>query len=204
MASIGKIDTEALVAAYRPAFNISLPEHVQAGLRQVLAFINADATLTDPRRIAYVLATIKHECGETWQPIEEWGRGAGHSYGTPVRVTDPSSGESRDVVYDGRGYVQLTWQENYRRFDTLLGLNNRLWLHPETAMIPDISWKICSLGMQRGLFTGKGLDDYIAGPVCDFIGARRIINGQARAQLIAGYAHAFEDMLEGCVAEASA
>lgn len=198
MASIGKIDPEKFLGAYRPTFNIVLSGTAEAGLRQVIGFVNNDPTLNDPRCIAYVLATIKHECGETWLPIEEWGRGAGHSYGEPVLVMDPSSGASWHVVYDGRGYVQLTWQENYRRFDTRLALGNRLWLHPDTAMAPDTAWKICSLGMQQGLFTGKGLNDYISGPLCDYVGARRIINGQARAHLIAGYAHTFEDMLESC------
>jgi hypothetical protein len=196
MASIDKIDPDKFLGAYRPSFNIALPGTAQAGLRQLIGFINADPTLTDPRCIAYVLATIKHECGETWLPIEEWGRGAGHAYGAPVHVTDPDSGATWNVVYDGRGYVQLTWQENYRRFDTRLALGNRLWLRPDTAMEPDTAWKICSLGMGQGLFTGKGLNDYIAGPLCDYVGARRIINGQARAHLIAGYAHTFEDMLE--------
>jgi predicted chitinase len=200
MASIGTIDPDAFLDAYRTSFNKQLTPTAQDGLRQVVQFINAEPTLDDPRRIAYVLATIKHEAGETWQPIEEWGKGAGHPYGEPVQVTDPNTGATWDVVYDGRGYVQLTWQRNYRVFDEKLALRNQLWLHPETALDPCIAWQICALGMQQGLFTGKSLTDYIAGTTCDYVGARRIINGQDRAQLIAAYARTFEDMLETALA----
>ena len=34
-----------------------------------------------------------------------------------------------------------------------------------------------SKGMAQGLFTGKGLPDYIGGDRCDYQSARRIING---------------------------
>jgi hypothetical protein len=57
--------------------------------------------------LAYVLATVYHETASTMEPIEEYGKGAGHSYGEP----DPETGQ----VYDGRGYVQLTWKDNYQK-----------------------------------------------------------------------------------------
>jgi hypothetical protein len=50
-------------------------------------------------------------------------------------------------------------------------------------------------GMTRGLFTRRKLSDYIANGAVDYIGARRIVNGLDRAQLIAHFAHAFRDAL---------
>ena len=50
-------------------------------------------------------------------------------------------------------------------------------------------------GMTKGMFTGKKLADYEQGAGFDYVGARRIVNGTDKAQLIAGYAVAFEAAL---------
>jgi hypothetical protein len=196
MASIGDINTEAFLAGYARAFNDRLGPKATQGMRDLIAAINADKEVTDPRWIAYMLATIKLECGNTWLPIEEWGKGKGRPYGAAVEVKDPKTGETFRNAYYGRGFVQLTWLANYQRLDRALGLGDSLWLHPERALEPDIAWRICSLGMRKGLFTGKGLPDYIQGATCDYVNARRIINGTDKAALIAGYAMTFEDLLE--------
>ena len=39
--------------------------------------IRADADVTDVRWAAYMLATVRHECADRWQPIEEFGKGGG-------------------------------------------------------------------------------------------------------------------------------
>lgn len=200
MARIGNIDADKFVTQYRTTFNDRMNARAEAGMRSLVAAINADTEITDPRWIAYILATIKHECANTWLPIEEFGKGRGRDYGKPVEVTDPATGERSSQVYFGRGYVQLTWLRNYQRLDTELGLGNRLWLHPEIALEPDVAWRICSVGMRIGLFTGKGLPDYIHDAVCDYVSARRIINGTDKAALIAGYATTFEDLLEQTLA----
>lgn len=200
MAQIGNINADSFVAQYRTAFNDRLNPRADAGMRALIAAINADDDITDPRWIAYILATIKHECANTWLPIEEFGKGRGREYGKPVTVTDPATGETSQQVYYGRGYVQLTWERNYQRLDKELGLGNRLWRHPEIALEPEVAWRICSVGMRIGLFTGKGLPDYIHNAICDYVGARRIINGTDRATLIAGYAATFEDLLEHTLA----
>jgi hypothetical protein len=49
--------------------------------------------------------------------------------------------------------------------------------------------------MLEGWFTGKRLADYIQGSRCDYLDARRIVNGMDRAAPIAGYARAFEAIL---------
>jgi hypothetical protein len=50
-------------------------------------------------------------------------------------------------------------------------------------------------GMFEGWFTGKKLEDYIFGNTCDYVGARKIVNGTDRAETIAGYAEKFQSAL---------
>jgi putative chitinase len=64
--------------------------------------------LSDNHWLAYMLATAFHETAHTMQPIEEIGHGKGRKYGTPVN----------GHVYYGRGYVQLTWDYNYKKWAT--------------------------------------------------------------------------------------
>ena len=47
------------------------------GLEQLLAFIELDPDVTDIRWAAYMMAAVKWECADTWQPIEEGGKGEG-------------------------------------------------------------------------------------------------------------------------------
>ena len=46
--------------------------------------------------------------------------------------------------------------------------------------------------MADGDFTGKSLSNYISAGKCDYVEARRIVNGTDRAHKIAGYAAEFE------------
>lgn len=144
-----------------------------------------DSRLTDTESSAYVLATIKHETAGTYRPIKEFGLGKGHSYG----AIDLANGQA----YYGRGYVQLTWKSNYEKFGKLLNID--LVNNPDLALTPDTAYDIIVIGMTQGLFTGKKLSDYITANSVDFVDCRRIINGMDKAQLIAGYATDFNNLL---------
>jgi len=136
--------------------------------------------LTDSRFLAYMLATVYHETSATMQPIEEYGRGRGRPYG----AVQPNG-----RVYYGRGYVQLTWPNNYKVLGEALGVD--LYDDPDLALKPDIAAKIMFYGMVHGTFTGKKLADYFNVHITDFLNARRIINGMDRAAQIAVYAREF-------------
>ena len=154
----------------------------EAGYRQLLGFLLSDTNVTDPHFVAYMLGTIRHETAYTFAPVEEWGHGAGHPYGVP----DPATGK----VYYGRGYVQITWKDNYQRFSGVAGVD--LVQNPEEALDPAISYKIASAGMRLGMFTGKKFSDFVLpGGGYDYVNARRIINGLDQAETIAGYALMF-------------
>jgi hypothetical protein len=157
------------------------------GINNILLSMQADNTVADIRHFAYMFATVKHETANTYQPIEEYGHGHNHPYG----IVDPITLKA----YYGRGYVQLTWKINYSKMAPYVGVD--LINHPELALDPAIAYKIMSRGMVSGMFTGRKLLDYINPKVCDYVGARHIINGSDRATLIAGYATIFEKALRG-------
>jgi hypothetical protein len=142
---------------------------------------------------AYGLATAKWETAHTMQPIAEYGRGAGRKYGRP----DPRTGHT----YYGRGFVQLTWDYNYEKAGEKLRLD--LLNKPDLAMKPDVAARIMIRGMVEGWFTGKTLAAYTRRGVVDYIGARRIINGNDRAVLIARIAEGFEAALRAAGYEAA-
>lgn len=140
--------------------------------------------------LAYVLATTYHETAFTMEPIEECGKGVGHSYGEP----DPVTGQT----YYGRGYVQLTWKDNYQNAqDHVVDFRTMkcdvpLVMQPDLAMTPWVAAQIAIIGMSEGWFTGKKLSDYLTEYSTDYVNARRIINGTDKAQTIAAYAEEVE------------
>lgn len=188
-----RFDRQAFFDAYTAAFGA--PKQGQRdGLDALLSAVEADPEVSDLRWLAYMFATVKHECADTWKAIEEYGKGKGREYGKPVPVTDPQ-GRSYTNVYYGRGYVQLTWDYNYRTMGNALG--NRLLYEPSLALEADVAYRIMSHGMRKGSFTGKKLADYINDRTTDYVNARRIINGLDQAERIAGYAAKLETILRG-------
>ena len=165
--------------AVRPMFHGALSQKQVDGIEALLA---ATEGLPITHR-AYLMATAAHETDQTMQPIAEYGKGKGKPYGKP--------GRHGQAQY-GRGYVQLTWDDNYERADEALGLNGALLKDFNLAMQPTIAAKILVRGCSEGWFTGKKLADYLPG---DYRGARRVVNGLDKADLIAGYAREFEAAL---------
>lgn len=155
------------------------------GLWELIIQMNCDSDLQDIYEQAYVLATVKHETGN-FMPQDEWGFGKGKPYGIP----DAQTGQ----VYYGRGYVQLTWKTNYQRFSHLLGID--LVNNPGLANQTSIAYKILSLGMRKGLFTGKKFEDYrLPDGSLDYVKCRRIVNGKDKAEAIAKTAKRMEECL---------
>jgi len=194
-----KFDHAKFLASYSAVYG-QLGESQSSGLESLLANIETDPDVTDPRWAAYMLATIKHECADTFQPITERGSQSyfdkyepGTSIGKNLGNTQAGDG----YLFRGRGYVQLTGRANYQNMSGRLALSgdDDLVLHPDVALQADIAYKIMSYGMRRGSFTGKKLGDYINAAGCDYRQARRIINALDRADDIAGYAASFESSL---------
>lgn len=149
--------------------------------------------VTDVNQIAYVLATAWHETAKTMQPIAEFGRGRKRKYGQRIKLSGKPYTDTVNIFY-GRGFVQLTWYENYYNAGKTFSVD--LINSPDLVMTDILlSAKIAVNGMVKGAFTGKKLSDYFTATKCDFIHARRIINGMDKADLIAGYADQFRAAL---------
>jgi putative chitinase len=135
---------------------------------------------------AYILATAYHETRATMKPVKEafW-------------VSNAEAWRSRNLRYYpwyGRGYVQLTWEANYLKAGK--ALDRDLTTDPDVVMEPQISAEILVMGMLEGWFTGKFLKSYIWEDRKDYTGARRIVNGTDKADLIASYAVIYEGLLK--------
>jgi hypothetical protein len=185
---------------YKQTFNTKLSQSQVDGLESILTAIEQDPDITDVRWAAYMMATVKHECADKWQPIEEYGKGKGRKYGAPVTITG-SDGEKYTNVYYGRGYVQLTWDYNYKNMSQAILTCDSLYCDPSLALDPEDAYKIMSYGMRKGSFTGKKLGDYIHGSTCDYKNARRIINGLDKWDVIQGYAQKLQSILEASMEE---
>lgn len=183
------MDSQRFLAAYRARFRCILTRQIEDGMRQVLAFLALDTKLTDVRHQAYVLATIKHETGHTFLPVLEQSNGNAYEGRADLGNTIPGDG----ARFKGRGYIQLTGRANYARFSGMLTLP--LLENPELACEPFVSYRIASVGMRLGLFTGKRLEHYLNEGMTDFVDARRVINGLDRAREIAAYAEQFDAIL---------
>jgi hypothetical protein len=147
------------------------------------------------RWLAYMLATAYWETAHTMWPIEEWGHGAGYTYG----LRDPATWQA----YYGRGFVQLTWKRNYEVMGRLLKVD--LVNHPELALELPIATQILFEGMLRaesgmGDFTGLALEDCFNDTTDDWDRARAIINGRDHYAEIAEIGRQFHSILQSAAA----
>ena len=153
--------------------------------------------LKDTRWLAYMLATTYHETAKTIAPIEEYGKGKTRSYGKKIKHSGVAY-TAPEKIYYGRGFVQLTWYENYELLGRLLKLN--LLKNPELCLTLEVATKVMFEGMLKGSsnvgdFTGKCLEMYFNEKTEDAVGARKIINGTDKADLIASYYLIFKKCL---------
>lgn len=152
----------------------------QGQVQGIEAILNEwdDREMEDLRYLAYMLATTKWETNHTMLPVreaywlsEEWRK---------INL--------RYFPYYGRGFVQLTWEQNYKTMGRLLGID--LVKYPDKAMEMDTATLILFEGMLDaesgvGDFTGKALDEFFNDKVDDPVGARKIINGTDHDDAIA-------------------
>jgi len=152
--------------------------------KETIRIIREECTIqgvVNPAQVAYILATVEWETNHTWLPVIEayW-----------LSEAWRKKHLSRYYPYYGRGYVQLTWKENYEKFADLL--NIPLDGDPSLALHPKYAAFILVYGMKHGIFTGKSLDDYTSSEDnVDFVNARHVINGADQAFTIASIAKGF-------------
>lgn len=130
------------------------------------------------KEASYILATAYWETAKTMKPVREafW-------LSEAWRKT-----HLRYFPYYGRGYVQITWEANYKFAGNQLGLD--LTTDPDKVMEPEIAAEILVRGSLEGWFTGKKLSDFT-----DYKSMRRVINGADKASEIAEIAEDYEKTL---------
>lgn len=188
----------------RPSFYSAIrPKYGPLSQKQVNGFeaiFNAweASGFTDLRWLGYILATSWHESAATMQPIKEYG---GNSYFIKMYWTNQKKAKelgnrsAQDAIdYSGKGLVQITGRYNFTKMGKILGIP--LAENPNLALQMDVAVKIMFEGMTTGKslvgdFTNKSLINYFNKTTEDWKGARRIINGQDKAALIAGYGKDF-------------
>ena len=178
------MDAEKWIKSAEKAFGTQLNNTQRDSIRQILnAFeMYGDG---DGQKLVYILATAWHE--SNLRPVKERRAKSGTAlYETQNRYW-PSG-------YYGRGFVQLTWESNYRKMGDFLGV--ALVSSPDLALQPEYAAKIIVYGMMNGSFTGKKLSQYINSLKKDYYNARRVVNGTDRASLIKSYAQKLENALE--------
>ncbi|WP_052600241.1 glycoside hydrolase family 19 protein [Aureispira sp. CCB-QB1] len=131
----------------------------------------------DKNKLAYILATAWHE--SHFRPVQER-RAAPNQTELYNRQNQYwSSG------YFGRGFVQLTWKENYQKMARVFRVD--FVNQPDLALQPTYAARILVYGMMQGSFTGLALKDFINAKRQDFYKARQVVNRLDRAGKIAEY-----------------
>jgi hypothetical protein len=194
-------------AGYRSHFG-NLSQGQVDGLEQLLGAFEADPTVTDIQVVAYMLATVKHETADKFQPISEYGsRSYFNKYDPVLAATEKLRKRAREMgntaegdgyAYRGRGYVQITWKNNYKKLGEVLGYD--LVSEPDLALKPEVAYKIMSYGMRNGTFTGAKISKFIGEGSADYYEARVVINDHDKATDIKGYAEKFEQILRDSTA----
>lgn len=143
------------------------------------------------KQAAYILATARWETNHTMKPVREayWLSEAWRK------------ANLRYYPWYGRGYVQLTWKDNYKKAGAKLGID--LTTDADVAMKPAVAAKVLVTGMMQGWFTKRRLPEYVSEGVepdfkerTDYLGARRVVNGTDKAKEIAGWAIRYQKALE--------
>jgi predicted chitinase len=186
------IDRDKFFASVRESvFNGVLSQSQVDGLNYLLDVWEMHFPSKDMRWLAYALATAYHESAATMEPIEEYGKGGSSSYAQPA-------GPYGNCYY-GRGYVQLTWEDNYKKGEQSLadnyGVVCPMHQYPHRMLEHEPAALVLYDGMIDGWFTGVGLPDYFDADTEDPVNARKIVNGLDKADLIAGYYASFKEAL---------
>jgi hypothetical protein len=129
---------------------------------------------------AYILATAYWETARTMEPVREafW------------LTEDWRRKNLRYYPWYGRGFVQLTWEANYKKAGEKLGRD--FLSDPDAVMDAGASAAILVRGMMEAWFTGKALPAYVNAQASDYRQARRVVNGMDKADEIAALARAYE------------
>ena len=170
-----KLAQDKAIQACENAFGY-MGETQQDSIRKIVAAFHRYGD-GDQNKLAYILATAKHE--SNFRPVQERRAAPNQTELYNRQNKYWSSG------YFGRGFVQLTWKENYQKMARVFRVD--FVNQPELALESTYAARILVYGMMQGSFTGLALGDFINEESQDFYKARQVVNRLDRAGLIAEY-----------------
>lgn len=192
-----EIDRSEFFSCYSTAFDQPLMKEQVEAYEAIFGLWDSRESLVDTRWLAYFLATIRHEVGEGMLPVregfartdEEARKRLAH---LPYAKSEPPYGHA----YYGRGYVLLTFSQNYKKIGAELGVD--LVQFPDLALDPSVAFDILTTGMLNGTFNarGIGLSEYINEEKEDVINARRTVNVLDRASEVANTFYNYKECLK--------
>lgn len=194
-----QIDKPTFYAYVRRApFGGRLTQQQVDGIDQLLDAWNRHGT-ENMSQLAYVLAGVHHETGGRMVPVREGfastdqgARNAVASLFRQGKITRNYAEPVNGVSYYGRGRIQNTHLENYQRLQDRFKMP---FVSDPDILIRDgeADAVVTVIGHIEGIWT-KGahkLRDYFGPGYDNPVGARRIVNGTDKAQLITTYYEAF-------------
>lgn len=199
----------------RPLFGGRLNQYQVDGMNKIVEY--AEKWGYSKLHTAYILSTAYHESAFWMQPIREGARRFGPEYTDAQAKRAVASIHAKGIIrtnyalpagphrqsYYGRGLVQITWYDNYLKFERLL--KKPLTANPDIALEWDVALDILFLGMRDGMFR-KGRSLSMIKSTADYKAARDIVNGDGHRKWggpdriddrMAGHAMKFLEALGG-------
>lgn len=175
----------------RQSDNVKLTQQNVFGFEKHLDY--AELYKTSASKLPYIFGTSYWESGATMHPVleafwmsEQWRK---------IHL--------RYYPWYGRGLVQTTWEKNYEKIDDLLLLNGALMKDPNLLLKWEYALPALFIGMEKGLYTGKDVDDYIddidesdAEDFREMKQARRVVNAMDMADTVANLGLTMEKALK--------
>jgi len=174
----------------------TLSQHQVDGIEALLDSCARNG-VTDPHHIANILAQVARETGRRMYPVRETFADSDAQAIARLdrafskgQLTWVSSPYWRDGWF-GRGFIQITHRDNYRKLGARLGVN--LIGNPQRALDLATSADIAVIGMSEGMFTGRKLSDYDFPDALSLLPSRnprRIVNGKDGSDAEVAASHA--------------
>lgn len=183
-----RIFTKEIIEFFGQSLRRQATSEVLANIETLLFLSEMDDEWKYTSELAYFFATIGWETAWTFAPIVEK-RAAGNQQDVR-RMQD----KYWSTGYYGRGYVQLTWKDNYKKLGNIIDVD--LVAKPNELLKPSVSYEVAAIGMRNGLFRSRNngspikLSDFVNENTTNFTRARDIINGDVdkHGKLISGFA----------------
>jgi len=198
-----KVNRDEFWELYRKSFGVygAVTQDTVDALNDILDRFETEKRLKFVSHYAYVLATSFHETGL-----------GGHHF-KPVKEKRERTNSPRRANQDrywvtgfyGRGHVQTTWEDNYRKLGKALGVGEMFVQNPDLLLTAKWSYESLVYGLSAGMYRKdasgpKKLGRYLKkddASVEDYVRARDCVNGDIAKNglLIANHAEKFENIL---------